>query len=708
MPSPLLLLVPHVLAQEPSPEVAPTPVEASAPVEAPAPTVEAPSVELAPEVAPAVPCPVDESSEALLQTLLLLLAQETGAMAAEHLGTLGDERAVAPLVHTARTREPGVARAACRALAHYPQALPSLVALASDGKLPDEVQIEAVNAIGVFGTPEAGDALVGLMREGDLPRAVRAAVLITVRTRFPERAAEIEGQVSQRGTGWLMVGGAGGLGYGLASVGYYGQADLEGLGAATGALAGGSLGFVAGRYWPIEAGEAAFLSMSGLIGTTGGLLVGCGVGEDTACWNGGLLGEAAGFGLGFALKGRRTRRQGETVEALVLSAATGLAAGTGVNYGIARAYRTEEDGWERAAHGGQIATGLGLVGGFAAGEALAPHVDLTGSDIGMMTLGSVWGGEIGGLVLGGDSHGETVPTGAGLGALTAYGLATPMELGGDAVFTGYVGLGYGSMVGLGGGLLLGEVIDVPGDTGKSLLKTAVGVGGTAGMGLGSFLAHRNPAGIRGNDVVFTVLTTGWATWQAAGWVEYADNEHVLGLIPLVPAAVGTASAIASPKIDIGVGDTLAATSLGCWGVYLGAVGGTLADTQEPLLPTLIASDVGLGAGVALLSPLVDASPVVVGMADAGGVVGATTGAVVAALVTGQRDPILVASLVGAGAGALGGGIAGVALDRRERRHARLLLPHPRLDLPGTWSFSPAAVSDGRETVPGAVLQVTDW
>ncbi|MFH1469454.1 MAG: HEAT repeat domain-containing protein [Pseudomonadota bacterium] len=440
MPTSLLLLVSLGLAQEPpvaTDSPAPTEEVVPAPTEevVPAPVVEA-AVQDGIAPPPEEPCPTDEASADLLQTLLLLLANETGAMAAEHLGTLGDDRAVAPLVHTARTRKPEVARAACRALAHYPQALPSLVALASDETLPDEVQVEAVGALGAMGSPEAGDALVGLMRSSDLPRAVRAAVLVTVRTRYPERASEVEGEVSQRGTGWLMVGGAGGLGYGLASVGYYGQADLEPLGGVTGALAGGSLGFVAGRHWPIEAGEAAFLSMSGVIGTTSGLLVGCGVGGDSACWNGGLLGEAAGFGLGAALKGRRTRRQGETVEALVLSGATGLAAGTGFNYGVARARRDQEDGWDDAAHAAQISTGLGLAGGFAAGQLLAPRVDLSGSDIGMMTLGATWGGFAGGLLLGVDSDGETVATGLGLGALTAYGLANPMELGGDAVFTG--------------------------------------------------------------------------------------------------------------------------------------------------------------------------------------------------------------------------------------------------------------------------------
>ncbi len=686
-------------------------------VDVPVPTSELDSAaELAPCPEPvpcpeAEPCPDHSSSDDLLESLLLLLSSETGEVAAQRLGELGDPRAIPPLVHTARTRRVPVAQAACHALAAYPDALPALRILVTDDAVRVVVRQTAVEALGTMGSEPAADALVGLMQE-DLPRDVRESILDTVRVRYPHRLDELQGEVTQRGTGWLMAGGAGALGYSLASVGYFGQANLEGLGGVTGAAAGGSLGFVVGRRMPIEAGDAAFLSSSVMVGTGSGVLLGCAVGGDTACWTGGLLGEVGGFGLGAALMERHQGTQVDTVEALVITTATTVSLGTGVSYVAGR-----NRGWgpsDRNARyqATQLATGLGLAGGLAAGHVVAPHVQLSGSDIGHMTLGGVWGGFTGGLALGRDSDGMSVPMGAGLGVLGGYALANPMELGGDAVFTGYSGMAYGSMVGLGGGLLFGEVFEFGPDTGETLLKSVVWVGGSAGMGLGSYLAWRNPAAIRGNDVVFTVLGTGWASWQTTGWWDLLDgSDETLGLNFLVPAVVGSASALASPRIDIGVGDTLSASSLGLWGAYLGVAGAVLGDASEDdtWMAALIASDVGLGAGVLLMSPVVDASPVVVGMADAGGVLGATTGAVVVALVFTEADPIIVASLVGAGVGAVGGGLAGRALERKDAaRHARFLLPRPRLRLPGEWSLAPTTVTDGDIVAYGAGLKVTGW
>ncbi len=645
-----------------------------------------------------------QADRELLQSLLLLLSNDAGVLGAESLGALGDERALGPLVHTARTRELEVASAACRALARYPEATEALTMLVLDYQPSNEVRQAAADALGLQGSEPAADALLGLL-DRDLPRAVRETVMDTVRRYYPGRVDQLRGEVAQRGTGWLMVGGAGALGYGLASVGHYGQADLEGLGAATGALAGGSLGFVAGKRWPVEAGDAAFLSSTSLVGTASGTLLGCSVGHDTACWTGGLLGEAAGITAGAMLMDEYQGSQVDGVEALVLSGTTGLSAGT------AFGYMARELGWadEDVA---PAATGLGLAGGLAVGHFVAPRVHLTGSDVGQMTLGGIYGGFAGALILGDDSEGLTMWTGLGLGTMAGYGLAEPLEMGGDAVFTGYAGLTYGIMVGLGGGLLLGEVIEIEQDTGESLLKGAALLGGTAGTGLGSYLAWKNPAGIKANDVIFTGLGTGWAQWQTTGWWFYADKpQGSAGVNALVPAAVGSAAAIASPRIDIGVGDTLSATSLGLWGAYVGGVGSLLADADgdQTLLATLVASDVGLGTGILLMSPVVDASPVVVGLADAGGVVGATMGAVVVALGTGEQDPILIASLVGAGAGALGGGLLGARLEERDRMgRAQLLLPRPNLRLPGQWALSPAAVSDGETTSMGAALQVTGW
>jgi hypothetical protein len=673
-----------------------------------------------PPCPPVEPCPDHAADDALLDSLLLLLSTETGADAAVQLGKLGDARAVPPLVHTARTRRSAVAVAASQALARYPEALEPLVDIVSDGGLAVERRSAAVESLGLMDSEPAADALVAIMVHEGLPRDVREAVLTTVRIVYPHRLDELQGEVSRRGTGWLMAGGAGALGFSMASVGYFGQADLEVLGGITGAAAGGSLGYMAGRRWPIEAGDAAFLSTTGLVGTTSGVLIGCGAGEDTACWTGGLLGEAVGFGAGAWLMERHPGTQIDSVEALVISGATGLSAGTAASWRARQDQVLIEDewaswyesDWEKVQRASQLATGLGLAGGLAVGHAVSPHVDLSGSDIGHMTLGATWGGFSGGLLAADQSEGMSLWSGAGLGTLLGYGLATPMELGGDAVFTGYTGLGYGSMVGLGSGLLVGEYIEVGPETGESLLEGTVWVGGTAGMGLGSYLAWKNPNGIKANDLIFTGLGTGWAAWQTTGWWSYADApDGSAGLNALVPATVGSVAALASPRIDINVGDTLSATSLGLWGLYLGFVGSALADADgdQTLMATLVASDVGLGTGILLMSPAVDASPVVVGMSDAGGVAGATMGAVVVALATGEQDPILVASLVGAGAGALGGGILGARLEGRERRHqARFLLPRPRLDLPGDWAVAPTTVSDGDIVGYGVGMQVTGW
>ena len=665
------------------------------------------------------PCPDHAADDELLASLLMLLSTETGAAAALQLGELSDPRAIPPLVHTARTRKLEVAAAACEALARYPEALVSLSVLVTDDVVPVKVRAEAVEALGMMASEAAADALLALM-DLDLPRDLREAVLTTVRLRYPHRLDELQGEVARRGTGWLMVGGGGALGYSLASVGYFGQADLEVLGGITGAAAGGSLGFVAGRRWPIEAGDAAFLTTTGLVGTSSGVLLGCAAGEDTACWTGGLLGELAGYGAGALLMDRHPGSQVDSVEALVISGATGLSAGTTANWLVRRNPVTksdqwsswEEPDWDKTNRATQVATGLGLAGGLAVGHLVAPRVDLSGSDIGQMTLGATWGGFSGALLAADESEGMSLWSGIGAGTLLGYGLADRMELGGDAVFTGYVGLGYGSMVGLGGGLLFEEALkDLPG-SGEGLLKATVWTTGSAGMGLGSYLAWKNPAGVEANDLIFTGLSTGWAAWQTTGWWSWADGPRAsAGLNALVPATVGSVAAIASPRIDIGVGDTLSATSLGLWGLYLGFVGSALADANgdDTLMATLVASDVGLGTGILLMSPLVDASPVVVGLADAGGVAGATLGAVVVALATGEQDPILVASLVGAGAGAVGGGLLGMRLEGKDRKRQALLLPpRPRLDLPGDWALAPTTLTDGEIVAYGAGLQVTGW
>ncbi len=641
----------------------------------------------------------------LLEALLLLLSKETGTLAVERLAALGDERAIKPLVHAARTRELPVATAAVGALARFERSLALLTRIVDDETLPLEVRQAAVESLGDMQSAAAADALVALLgEERRLPRDLRSSILTVIRSQYPQRAAEVQDEVTRRGTGWLMVGGAGALGYSLGAVGHFGQADLEPLGVATGVLAGGTLGLVTSKRLAIEVDDAAFLTASGLYGTTGGILVGCAVDWDDGCWIGGLLGGLAGYGRGALFMDEDPGTQVDAWEAMVLASSLGLTAGMGA----ASVYVSTTGGDPE--RGISLSWGLGLLLGIGAGQAVAPHVDLTGGDIGQMTLGATYGGFAGGLLGGDEIGGFSLWTGAGAGTMAAYGLAVPLELGGDAVFCGYAGLGLGSMVGLGTGMLISDLTATELYRAEDAPRFAALIGGSAGLGLAVPLAMRNPNGVRANDVVFTSLVTGWTVWQNTGWgYQLETDEKWMGMNFLVPAAVGSAAALASPAVDITVGKTLAASSLGLWGAYGGAVAADLAGSSDALAWSLVASDVGLGAGVLLLSPWLGTSPLVVGLADAGGVIGATSGGMIVALVTGDREPILAATLVGAGLGALGGSLAGMAAERKQGERSRaLLLPKPRLNLPGHWSLTPATVSDGDSAGPGLALQVRDW
>jgi len=251
------------------------------------------------------------------------------------------------------------------------------------------------------------------------------------------------------------------------------------------------------------------------------------------------------------------------------------------------------------------ATGLGMMGGLALGQVLAPHVEISGSDIGLMTLGGAWGATVAGQAEGFPGTGYLV--GAGLGTLLGYGLATPLELGGDVVVGGHVGLACGTAAGLGAGWVVGDRLGLGPWNSWNLIHGSIAIAGTAGMGLGAYLAWRNPAGISADDVMLGGVAVGWASWQTIGWWNQAGRPaSTRGLNVLIPAAVGSIAALTAPRTDISWTDTTGAASLGLWGAYLGAVGAGLADADDALPPALVLSDIGLGVGILLNSPRVDA------------------------------------------------------------------------------------------------------
>ncbi len=281
----------------------------------------------------------------------------------------------------------------------------------------------------------------------------------------------------------------------------------------------------------------------------------------------------------------------------------------------------------------------------------------------------------------------------------------PPDVTGGA-WTGFV---YGSAFGLGVGL--GSATRDQG------LGATTLVGGALGSAAGGYLAHLDADAVSGNDAAVSTLGAGWGLYQAIGRAvaTEANDPKLLGLVPLVPAVVGGGLAVASPYTDVDWGSSLATTSVGLWGSHVGGVVTTLVvprdATRHPILTgVLVGGDVGLVGGAVLMHPALGVDPAVVGFADAGGLLGGATATLVVALASGERDSLLVASLVGSGAGMAGGALLGNALVRSPAR-ATLVpssLGEPAPSLAGQWSVVPLVTTVDDEALYGGMVQVVGW
>jgi len=685
----LVLLTTHgALAQEPaSGEPAAEEPVPEAPASCPPPTCPEPAM--------------DEEDAALLRALLPLLSADEGVQGAEALGLLADPRAEWVLEHSVEHRSADVATAAAWSLGAFPAAFDKLSWWVQDVGRPDGVRIAAAQALGRLGRPAGADAILAALGDRSTDEDLRVGLRAVLAQAFPERLAEADLQVRRNGTPWLMAGGAAGAGYALAATGHFGQSGLEALGGVTGGLGGATLGYVLGRARPMESGQAAFLSSSGMVGLTGGTLIGPMLAplDSDVPWVTGLVGGLVGYGAGIGLRSRYRGSPEQALGGVAVGAASAALAGSTVGF-----LDDQRVALPDSASAGF--TGLGLLVGTAVGHLSTPVAGTDAHDAGTILLATTYGGFLGLAVPVGSAQRSTLPVmGMSAGGLLAYGLSPVVDLGNDVNLGAATGLAYGATTGLGLGMLATPWGD------EAMQRTTTVIGGTAGGVLGGVLAARTPGGVQGDDVVITGLTTGWSAWQVLGWSQALHASSDLdGLKVLVPSVVGGATVVLSPLLDVQAGDSLCATSLGAWGAYLGSVGGELAhtDSNTQLGLALGASDVGLLGGALLMSPAVNASPTVVGMADAGGVVGGSTAALLTALFTDNTDPILVASLVGAGAGAGGGAVLGRALDRRTPGHqgrAGLHLP----SLPAGVQLAPAFLpADTDSGVWGARLSVQGW
>ena len=108
-----------------------------------------------------------------------------------------------------------------------------------------------------------------------------------------------------------------------------------------------------------------------------------------------------------------------------------------------------------------------------------------------------------------------------------------------------------------------------------------------------------------------------------------------------------------------------------------------------------------------MSPLVGMSPLVVGLADAGGVLVGSSAALGASFATDNTDAILIASLVGSGVGLVGGGLLGSRWDRAGTNRD-IALNLPSLRFPAHVALVPTTLAGREEAVPAVRLTVDRW
>ncbi|TNE88985.1 MAG: hypothetical protein EP330_12665 [Deltaproteobacteria bacterium] len=655
-------------------------------------------------IAAALVAHIDQASTSdreLLGALMLLVSREGGVSGARRLGQLDDPRALEPLVHAGETREVEVAVAAAEALVAYPESIEPLSRWVRDERLAVEVRQAAARSLGALDSDAAADALLIALRTRGMPSPLRSTLLETVESAYPGRQDELAGQVTRDGAAWLAAGGAFGLGYTMSMAGAFGRAELAGFGAVSGGVAGGTLGWVAGRAWPIEASDAAFITVTGATATAHGSILGASFGGKVPWWTG-LGAGAVGYTTAAALQSAHKGTILDSFEAGGFSTATAVAlAGT-----AALADRRTRWGWgDEGVRTPLLVGGLGGLSGLAVGHALAPAVKLQRSDAALLGLASSYGLAAGLLLPG--PQGVLPWMGLGYGSLVGYGLAGLFEIPADHVFGAASGAVVGGTVGLGIGMIAG-----PSDVQEPVLLTSSALLGSAvGLGVGGILSRNNEDVIDKGDVLFTGLVSGWATWQSVGWYTVArpnmSNRRTDGVFVLGPAvATGVAGAL-SPFYDVPISYSFTGISMGLWGGYLGGSVAELSGGGNVLPYALLGSNIGVAAGIVGALPPIHASPLVIGIANAGGVLGGSVFALGAAFIDDRTRPILAASLIGAGVGFGTGVIAGAVIHRHGG--TREVAGLGGLRLPGRWTLMPAAFTDEEENLHlGARISVIEW
>lgn len=637
------------------------------------------------------------SDRELLAALLLLAEDATAQEGTRRLALLGDPRGVAPLVQAVKRRDTPVALAAVDALATHPQGLGPLVGWVGDARVDLEVRIRCARVLGPLGSPEAVDALVAVLRQRRSPSPLRAEILAVLQEHHPEALDQVRVPVVSDGTPWLTLAGGWGLGYSLTAAGQLGGRNLPLLGGATGGLAGSTAGWALGRAWPVEAGDAALVTVDGMSGTGAGILLGSGLapGEPLAGWLGGVGGELVGYGLGAAMTRGWEGTPGDALELGAMAGLSGLAFGAGAGF-VQGNLDDPEGGAPR------VAAGVGVLGGMVAAHWLAPRTDLDRADANLILTSTALGGALGLLVpLGELERHELGVATAATGALVGYALSEGLSMRTDIMAGVFAGGFYGGAFGAGVGLLMDPRFQTRGQ----VIQSAALLGTAAGALGGGWASWRSPPPMDPRDLVFTWLVGGWSAWQSAVWAfTLSPRDEALGWYFVVPSTLGAVAALSTPWVDLPMSATFGAGSLGLWG---GTMGGAIAQLsgRDPVPWLLVGSDLGLAMGLVVALPPFEMPPLVIGLMDAGGVLGGSLGALGGLMLGPDTDAVVAFTLVGAGVGLVAGGLTGHALHQAGRdRDVALVLPRPEARIQAV----PTALTDGERLYYGLQIEVSEW
>jgi hypothetical protein len=649
------------------------------------------------EIAAALIARMDKSQapdRELLDALLMLGTPEQAMDGARLLGTLEDPRAAPILVQVAEAGPNDVAVAAIVALVSHPEQVPVMAGWLVERDRPLSFRLALVNTLGEMESPAAADALVDALRRPGIPPVLRSEIQRTLLARYPDVRIPLDIPPKADGAPWLATGASLGLAYTMGAAGHFGRVELWPVGALTGGMAGASFGYLYGRAWPIEAADAAFIATIGVGGIASGVMIGLATrepGDETV--NRpllfGLAGEVVGFAVGPSLAGLHKGTAPDQVEAMVFAAALGVAGEAASRFATRADLAEPKAAW----------TAAGVAGGFVVGELVAPLWTPEAS-LGLLTTGVITGTLVGVLIPIGDLPRGELPVATALGgaALGAV-LSGPLDPEPDVLFGGATGAVFGA--GLGAGLAMIGAPDTP-DLARGL---ALG-GMLGGYGIGAVVASVDPDPIDDRDVGFTAACAGWAAVDAYAIAELAgaDRQRQMGAVLLGAGAVSALSVAGNLELDIPVPHTLSASSIGLWGGYAGLAVGELTDL-EPVVLALPLSNVGWMAGGLLVSPLVGTPPLVIGIADAGGVFGAAVASIGAGLATDDPDVVVLGSVVGAGVGLAGGALLGARWLRSANRwDTALRWPGRDVHSPPVVSLLPMPVQEGM----GATLSVTGW